>query len=74
MKVTYEEHLPATNYEFARKSLGETKEIRDRCLCEIYQWLDANPKLNANRDPTALLHFLRGAKFKMDKAKQRIET
>lgn len=74
MKVAYEEHLPATNYDFARKSLGETKETRDRCLHEVIKWLDNNPKINANRDAISLLHFLRGAKFQVDKAKQRIET
>lgn len=74
MGIIYEENLPAPNYEFARQSLGETKEIRDRCLREIYEWLDENPKINANRSPTSLVHFLRGAKFQIDKAKQRIET
>lgn len=74
MSVPYEEHLPAHNYEFARKSLGETKDARDRCLKEIQKWLDDNPKINANRDTVTLLHFLRGAKFRMDKAKHRIQT
>lgn len=70
----YEEKLPAHNYEHARKSLGETKDARDRCLKEIQKWLDDNPNINANRDTVSLLHFLRGSKFRMDKAKQRIQT
>lgn len=74
MSVTYEEKLSAHNYEFARKSLGETKETREKCLMEIYKWLDENPKINANRDSTSIIHFLRGSKFRMDKAKKRIET
>lgn len=74
MGAQYEETLPAHNYEYAQKSLGETKDARDRCLLEIQNWLDDNPKINANRDITSLLHFLRGSKFRMDKAKRRIET
>lgn len=73
-KVTYQETLPAKYYEFARINLGETKETREKCLLEIFDWLDANPKIKANREIVSLLHFLRGAKFRMDKAKQRIET
>lgn len=74
MCAKYEEKLPAHNYEYAEKVLGETKENRDRCLMEIQKWLDDNPKINANRDPTSLIHFLRGAKFQMEKTKKRIET
>lgn len=74
MGAQYEETLPPHNYEYAEKSLGETKDTRDQCLMEINRWLDDNPKINANRDITSLLHFLRGSKFRMDKAKQRIET
>lgn len=74
MGAQYEEKLPAIDYEYAHKTLGETKETRERCLSEIQQWLDENPRINANRNTTSLLHFLRGAKFRMDKAKHRIET
>lgn len=74
MGAQYEEKLPAHNYEYAQKQLGETKENRDRCLAEIQKWLDDNPKINANRDTTSLIHFLRGAKFQMEKAKKRIES
>lgn len=74
MGAQYDEKLPAHNYEYAEKTLGETKENRDRCLMEIQQWLDDNPKINANRDIVSLIHFLRGAKFQMEKAKKRIET
>lgn len=73
-KVSYKETLPVKYYEFARINLGETKEIREKCLQEIIDWLDVNPNINANREEVSLLHFLRGAKFRVDKAKQRIET
>lgn len=72
--IAYKETLPDHDYEFARKTLGETREIREKCLSDISQWLDENPKINAPRDSTILLHFLRGSKFRIDAAKQRIET
>lgn len=74
MGVHYEESLPAHNYEYAEKFLGETRDGRDRSLLEIHKWLDKNPEINANRDVTSLLHFLRGSKFEMEKTKNRIET
>lgn len=72
MDMTYDETLPAAHYEFAKQKLGETSEMRDRCLGEINSWLDENPHINAQRDAVCLLQFLRGAKFQMDKAKRRI--
>lgn len=74
MAVLYEEHLPAQNYQDALELLGESRETRENCLAEVNVWLDENPQINANRDVVFLLHFLRGAKFRMDKAKKRIET
>lgn len=74
MTNLYEEKLPAHNYEFAREYLGETKESREHSLEELNKWLDENPQINANRDVVSLLHFLRGSKFRMEKAKQRIEA
>lgn len=74
MSALYEEKLPAHNYEYARKSLGETIDTREKCLKEIQKWLDENPHINANRDTVSLLHFLRGSKFRMDKTKSRIQN
>lgn len=74
MSILYEEKLPIHNYEYARKSLGETTDTREKCLCELRKWLDDNPHINANRDTVSLLHFLRGSKFRMDKAKNRIQN
>lgn len=73
MVCEYEERLPVEQYDYARKTFGETKERREECLKEIIQWLDENMHINADRDPVSLLHFIRGAKFRMDKAKKRIE-
>lgn len=69
----YEEKLPVELYDYARKTFGETKEHREKCLKELNNWLDENLHINADREPVNLLHFLRGSKFRMDKAKKRIE-
>lgn len=69
----YEEKLPAELYEQARDNLGETKETREQCLSELNKWLDDNPHIHADRRPISLLHFLRGSKFRIDKAKRKIE-
>lgn len=69
----YKEKLPAEMYDYAREKLGETSDVREKCLIELNEWLDENPHINANRDATVLLHFLRGSKFRMDKVKRRIE-
>lgn len=74
MSSIYEEKLPANVYDFAQRNLGETRGIREKFLTEINKWLDENPHINAFRDPTNLLHFIRGAKFDIDKAKKKIET
>lgn len=69
----YEEKLPVEMYDHARKTLGETAEHREQCLNEITKWLDENLHINADRDVISLLHFLRGSKFRIDKAKKKIE-
>lgn len=73
MSSAYQATLPEADYEYAVSALGETKERREQCLTEINNWLDENPQINANRHPVNLLHFLRGSKFQMDKAKRRLE-
>lgn len=74
MDNTYVESLPVACYEFAELEFGETKELRTKSLTELNDWLDENPHINAPRDPVVLLQFLRGAKFRMEKAKERIAS
>lgn len=69
----YKETLPNEMYDYAREHLGETEESRQDSLLELNEWLDANPQIYANRDPVVLIHFLRGSKFRMEKAKRRLE-
>lgn len=73
MSDIYEENLPAESYVYAKEFLNETKEVRDYCLKEVINWLNDNPHINAYRHPVHLLHFLRGAKFRLEKAKFKIE-
>lgn len=68
----YECDLPAECYRYAEEALGETKEVREQSLSEIYKWLDQNPNINADRRAKSILHFLRGAKFRIEKAKNKI--
>lgn len=65
----YECHLPAECYQQAEQILGETPEVREQTIRDIHKWLDQNPHINAHRDTKTILHFLRGAKFRLDKAK-----
>lgn len=70
--IDYVTTLDAATIELAERELGETPETRDRALREMAEWLTANPHLNARRDARSVLHFLRGSKFRIDKAKQKM--
>lgn len=65
--------LPMKCYTDAKLLLGETDELRAHSISTILDWLDANPAINANREITSILYFLRGSKFDLDKAKRKIE-
>lgn len=69
---TYECHLPEHCYQQAVEILGESPEIREQSIKDIQKWLDQNPQINAHRDTKTILHFLRGAKFRLDKAKSKM--
>lgn len=68
----YECHLPEECYHQAEQMLGETPEVREKNIIAIHKWLDQNPHINAHRDTKTILHFLRGAKFRLDKAKSKM--
>lgn len=68
----YERNLPEECYQQAEQILGETPEVREQSIIDIYKWLDQNPHINAHRDTKSILHFLRGAKFRLDKAKSKM--
>lgn len=71
--MSYDAQMSKECYQHSEKVLGETEEIRETSLTEIYNWLDNNPKINAHRDAKTILHFLRGTKFNIDKAKKKIK-
>lgn len=70
--IPYDTDLSAECLAHAERELGETHQVRQQCMLEIHQWLDANPHINAHRDAQSILHFLRGAKFRVDKAQRKI--
>lgn len=69
----YQEVLSRETYEDAFKLLGETRAIRNEQVQLVQQWLTENPNINAQNDPFIIICFLRGCKFDVDKAKQKIK-
>ncbi|GAB0094868.1 Retinol-binding protein pinta [Sergentomyia squamirostris] len=65
--------LPAECYNFAEIHLNETSINRETLLNELLVWCDQNPEINVERDTVHLLYFLRGAKFNVEKAKDKIK-
>lgn len=70
--IPYQTTLTPECLEYAAQALGETTEVRQKCMLEIHQWLDANPHINAHRDAQSILFFLRGAKFRVEKAQRKM--
>lgn len=68
----YKSQLTESSKKFAEDDIGETDEIRDASLGIIKEWLEENPKINANPDPVSLLYFLRARKFDIDGTKENI--
>lgn len=58
----------------AFEDLGETKEIRERCLKEMRDWILNNPRIEMCRmDSKFILRFLRFHKFNQPRAKESLE-
>ncbi|XP_070509132.1 clavesin-1-like [Chironomus tepperi] len=58
----------------AKDLLGETSEIRDKCLTEFREWIWNNPRIEKCRmDSKFLLRFLRINRFSMQHAKECFE-
>lgn len=56
----------------AERALGETVAKRVDGIAEIHRWLDENGHINAHRDSQSILYFLRGSKYNIDKAKNKM--
>lgn len=72
--VQYECTLDDATREYLESELGETDETREKALAEIKQWLSENPSLNANAEDHAILPFLRGCKFRIERTKQKLSN
>lgn len=70
--IPYVTTLDAAALEHAERELGETPTVRRRALNEIAAWLDANPQVRAKRDAHSVLRFLRGQKFRVERAKHKM--
>ncbi|XP_075748932.1 alpha-tocopherol transfer protein-like [Rhipicephalus microplus] len=71
---TSEGALPFKLQRIAEDELGETQAKRQDALEKLTQLLEAEPDLNANKDPKFLLRFLRVRKFDVDGALQTIRN
>ncbi|XP_059611480.1 retinol-binding protein pinta [Phlebotomus argentipes] len=65
--------LSSECYNFAEANLNETPNERADALAKLCTWIDENAELNVERDTVHLLYFLRGAKFNIEKAKDKIK-
>lgn len=60
--------------KFAVEHLGETSEVRIKCIEEIRQYLIDNSSLNARNDDLSILAFLRGCKYNIEKTKIKLKN
>lgn len=70
--IVYVSTLDSAAREHAASELGESTAARDSALAEIGAWLTANPHIRARREARSVLHFLRGSKFRLDRAKAKM--
>lgn len=60
--------------KYAKEQLNETKLKRFESVREIQKWLEENPKINSNKNEEAILPFLRGCKYDMERTKKKIKN
>jgi hypothetical protein len=58
--------------QHAKETLGETPQLREKCLQEIRNFLTENLHIKARDDTQTLLYFLRSCKFDVDRTKKKI--
>jgi hypothetical protein len=59
--------------KMAALELGETPEKIESGLASMKDWLIHTPHINARTDDQFLVVFLRGCKFSVEKAKEKLE-
>lgn len=74
MSKKYRFIMDSETLEYAREVLGETDEVREKCLIELKEYLNENVTINARTDDLSLLAFLRGSKFDLEKTKTKIKN
>lgn len=68
----YISRMPDEFYEDAESDVGESSELREKCIKELLSWFDENPSINGHRDIHHIIYFLRTCKYNMDKVKMKI--
>lgn len=58
----------------AKDELDEVPERIDEDLRMLKEWISKQPHLNARQDDQLLVAFLRGCKYSLEKAKQKIDN
>ncbi len=68
--------LPADLLKVAEEELGETAEVRAKCLKELREKLEAIPKEKQphRMDDDYLIAYLRGTKFRVEMAEKKIKS
>jgi hypothetical protein len=66
--------LSETLAQIAKNELNETPELVEITLKALKKWLLNSSHLNACTDDQFLMAFLRGCKFRLDKAKAKLDT
>lgn len=59
---------------FAQEQLNESPEAIKNGLEMLYKFLNDHPYIIARRDPQCLIVFLRGSKYDIEKAKEKLEA
>lgn len=58
----------------AQKELGEVPDRIDEDIAMLREWISKQPHLKARTDDQLLVAFLRGCKYSLEKAKQKIDS
>lgn len=58
----------------AHEELGEKPERIDEDIQALREWISKQPHLKARTDDQLLVAFLRGCKYSLEKAKQKIDS
>jgi len=69
----YECNLPVRVQKQAEEELGEVAALREKRIAEVRDWLKDHPHIRARTDNITILRFLRGCKFDVRRAEDKME-